>query len=123
MQLFVRTPSSSSSSKQISVTVNANDSVELLKGSVSDIGGFPFELLRLTFCSKLLDDSRRVGDYGIAKGDTLQAHLALQGRYRPGPESCGVPVDFTVRVINTSSLTVAIRRNGGKRRNEFGPRR
>ncbi|CAE8640238.1 unnamed protein product [Polarella glacialis] len=98
MQIFVRTPSSSSSSKQISVTVNAQDAVETLKELVSDIGGFPFELLRLTFCSRPLDDSRRVGDYGLTKGDTLQAHLAaIQTPYRPGPDSHGVPVDVTVR--------------------------
>ena len=78
MLIYVKTPSG----KMITLTVRASDTIKAVKAKIEDSERIPPDDQILTFAGKELEDGRKVSDYDMKNGSTLQLQLRpLEGNY------------------------------------------
>ena len=75
MQIFVSTIHG----KTMTLDVDLEDTIEMVKLKVQEKSGIPLDQQRLIFATKQLDDSLTVADYGIYPGRTLFLVMRLRG--------------------------------------------
>merc|ERR1711939_686030 len=75
MQTFVKTLNG----RSITVEVESNDTVAVLKNKIHEKEGIAPEEQRLVFAGKQLQDERTMGDYDIQKATTVHLVLSNEG--------------------------------------------
>ena len=75
MQIFVK----SFKSNTLTFDVESSDTIKSIKLKIQDRESIPFEIQKLEYASKQLDDSRTLSDYNIDNDSTLYLTLRLIG--------------------------------------------
>eukprot|EP00753_Platysulcus_tardus_P018384 PLAT6844.2.p1 GENE.PLAT6844.2~~PLAT6844.2.p1 ORF type:complete len:172 (-),score=42.67 PLAT6844.2:40-555(-) len=110
MKIFIRKPTG----KRISVEMEADEPISLMKERIQDKEGVPPEYQRLSCGDKLMLDDTLIAGYGLADMDTVDIAFMLPGALEDGKEAGGdaaAPpdddaIDFFIRTESGRSLAI-----------------
>ena len=75
MQIFVKTLTN----KKLTVKVDDNDTIEILKNKIEDMVAVKPDRQRLIFCGKHLENDRTISSYKMKNGMTVYLVLRIYG--------------------------------------------
>ena len=76
-EIFIKTLTG----KTLTVNVNSDEKIYELKIKIFIKEGLPYNIVRLIFSGKQLEDNRTMADYNIQKESSIHLVLRLGGRY------------------------------------------